>query len=111
MRALGLSIALAWSIAAWALVATFLVGCATALTHTRPPAAYIGKPASATIIVDNQTQVTSMCRAMGVSGNPVACANPTVMVMPDPCEYTGVYAEMMCHEVGHVLGWSKDHTE
>jgi hypothetical protein len=41
--------------------------------------------------------------------NTVACANPKTIWMPDPCQFSGAYAELMCHELGHVRGWHKSH--
>jgi len=103
MKALGLLTAITFSLLVW------VAGCQASLTHVRPPAQYIGRPASTTIIVDDQEAVTKMCMGLGLNANTVACASPKIMIVPDPCEYTGVYAELMCHEVGHVLGWPKDH--
>jgi len=37
--------------------------------------------------------------------NVEACANENVMILPDPCSYPGRYAEVVCHEIGHSLGW------
>jgi len=106
MRIVGLLTAITFSLLAWG---ALLTGCQEALTHIRPPAQYVGKPASTTIIIDDQEAVTKMCIGLGLDANTVACANPNIMIVPDPCEYTGVYAEMMCHETGHVLGWDKSH--
>ena len=106
MKSLGLIIALTFSLLAWGAI---LSGCQAALTHLRPPSQYIGKAASTTIIIDDQAAVTKMCMGLGLNEHTVACANPNIMIVPDPCEYTGVYAELMCHETGHVLGWHPSH--
>lgn len=106
MRTLGLIIAVTFSLLAWGAI---LTGCQAALTHIRPPAQYIGKPIATQIIIDDQEAVTKMCMGLGLNATTVACANPNIMIVPDPCEYTGVYAELMCHETGHANGWDKSH--
>lgn len=42
----------------------------------------------------------------------LSCAStkPTkVMVVPHPCQSSGEYAKIVCHELGHVNGWPADH--
>lgn len=39
-----------------------------------------------------------------------ACAAGPFVFMPNPCEYEGdAYADLLCHEQGHVNGWSGNH--
>lgn len=42
----------------------------------------------------------------------LACAevNGDRILMPDPCFHTEEsYARLLCHELGHIKGWPKDH--
>ena len=71
-----------------------------------PPRAFRG-PVQITVQFTNAENVESLCgmitngRLHGVE----ACANEQVMILPDPCGYPGRYAEIVCHEAGHALGW------
>ena len=51
--------------------------------------------------------VTAMCDTLGAGRTAIACASDTVMVMPEPCLWADrdQYAELVCHELGHVRGW------
>ncbi len=53
-------------------------------------------------------------------GNPlyVSCAIPTPegvagpdwrIVTPDPCTYDEAYARLVCHELAHAQGWTREH--
>ena len=55
-----------------------------------------------------QENVQSLCALIG-NPNAAACANDQVMIVPNPCAYRGYYAELMCHELGHVNGWGAEH--
>lgn len=71
-----------------------------------PPHQYRG-PARLTVQFTSPENVQSLC-ALITSGrlrNVEACANDTVMILPDPCTYPGRYAEVVCHEIGHARGW------
>jgi hypothetical protein len=51
------------------------------------------------------------CNAYGSYGT-LACTTrkDKVMIMPNPCQYEEDYAQLLCHELGHVRGWQHDDT-
>lgn len=101
-RAKGLLIVAGISLVLWALI-FFAVGQAFA---QRAPQAYRG---DVRIVVQftSARNVQNLCGMItrGRLTNVEACANDQVMILPDPCLYPGRYAEIVCHEVGHSLGW------
>jgi len=94
-----------WSVA-------FLLGCAfwaivaSVAFAQRAPQAYRG-PIQITVQFTSAQNVESICGMItdGRLRNVEACANENVMILPDPCSYPGRYAEVVCHEIGHSLGW------
>jgi len=76
----------------------------------RAPIAYRG-PVQITVQFASTENVENLCGMItgGRLRNVEACANEQVMILPDPCTYPGRYAEVVCHELGHVNGWGPDH--
>lgn len=74
-----------------------------------PPARYRGD-ATVTVQFRSPEAARSLCAIItgGRLSNNDACAADNFVIAPDPCAYGGRYAEIMCHEVGHVLGWRHD---
>lgn len=60
---------------------------------------------------ESAQNVASMCSLItsGRLQNRAACANTEIIIAPNPCDYGGRYAEIMCHELAHVNGWGADH--
>jgi hypothetical protein len=106
MRGVGLMIAFLISLVLWVLL---LSGCEPKPYAVKPPERYNGPRAVALLIIDSQAAITDACIAQKLPANTVACANPKTIWMPDPCQFSGAYAELMCHELGHVRGWHKSH--
>jgi hypothetical protein len=51
--------------------------------------------------------VESTCEMLTQLPNRLACANSNEIIAPNPCSYRGdYYADILCHELGHVNGWS-----
>jgi hypothetical protein len=56
--------------------------------------------------------VITLCGHLAGEGEIVlACASEKgqVMVVPNPCLAEGDYARLLCHELGHLNGWSGGH--
>jgi hypothetical protein len=39
----------------------------------------------------------------------VGCTVGGTIYVPNPCRWGDGYATLMCHELGHVNGWSAEH--
>lgn len=67
--------------------------------------------AVAVVMTGGQVPVHVYCSG-GLPTNQVilACTSPdrTIIAMPNPCEFadTERYARLLCHEMGHVNGWT-----
>lgn len=65
------------------------------------------------IITYDQNEVDRLCGGGDPMWTTLACsdsANNTV-AMPNPCTYpaTDFYAQILCHEIGHLNGWPPNH--
>lgn len=83
---------------------------------TMPPISRRGDARAIVEFIHPEAVASACAGAMVVSGTygePLACTRmepgrPTV-VMPNPCSFPwDAYAAMLCHEVGHVNGWTHD---
>lgn len=53
--------------------------------------------------------VTELCGQHGEPGV-IGCAYRDAMIVPNPCAFTDQsYAAALCHELGHINGWSANH--
>lgn len=79
---------------------------AEAATVERPPAEFISSDAM-TVRVYFVPDVQKACEAWGRYGSITGCANPLTgaLILPLPCRYRGEFADLTCHELGHLLGW------
>lgn len=75
----------------------------------RPPEHFRGDNWAVVTWVDI-AQVDGACRQMGAtdSGRIQGCAHGRSVVLPNPCRLEGFSAEVSCHELAHVNGWSHD---
>jgi hypothetical protein len=94
-----------WTVAAIISLAIWVLAYSVASAQ-RAPQMYRG-PVQITVQFTNAQNVESLCGMItnGRLHNVEACANERIMILPDPCIYPGRYAEIVCHERGHVLGW------
>lgn len=89
-------------------------GSGTAYFDGMPPARYQGEAAAIVLFVQD---VTQYCGTAPLGLSIIACARRTdkgvpVIIMPLPGAYANageVYARIITHEVGHVLGWGGEH--
>lgn len=109
-RLFGYALALAMSALLWCGLIS-LGGCATTPYFIRPPGPYNRGEAVVTLTVSHQQAITHHCTAQGLTPAAIACANPRALWMPDPCQFGGAYADLMCHELGHVRGWPANHIQ
>ena len=75
----------------------------------RPPLAFQGDTWAVVQWVDI-TKVDAACREMGanVGGRIQGCAKGRAVILPNPCRFEGFSADVTCHELAHVNGWSHD---
>lgn len=81
---------------------------AHALTIVRPPLEY---QHDATIRVTFEAPAKTEQRCAALTGNPsaISCAQIGTAMMPNPCVYNDdLYAQMMCHELGHANGMAPE---
>lgn len=77
-----------------------------------PPMQYRGDT-SFTVVTRSQDATTAYCREWGSRPDAYACDVEGVVNMPNPCQWGGndAYAQLLCHESGHHLGWPASHKE
>jgi hypothetical protein len=76
-----------------------------------PPKQHQGD-VTATVHFVSPERVTELCGGAVKGKIVVACAtaSPPQMAVPNPCSFPGeTYARILCHETGHVAGWTKGH--
>lgn len=76
-----------------------------------PPARYDGE-AAAVVVFKND--VATVCGVAPPGFEILACASQErgIIVMPNPCDAIfrdEMFAKIMCHEKGHILGWNATH--
>lgn len=72
-----------------------------------PPLRFQG---NATAIVRFVTDVGPECANAPEGYLVLACSEGPVIIMPNPCRYPNErYARLLCHEIGHLNFWGKDH--
>lgn len=73
-----------------------------------PPARYQTNNIAQVVFVD-RADIQRICRSS--NPNVVACASGNTIIMQNPCPsaYYSYYAQIMCHELGHVNGWPGYH--
>ena len=117
------------TIAVWASATLFIAGglagayvsgraaARPAMYTEKPPAAYRGAFSARLTVLSTPEAVANTCRWAGFPVPPggylAACyikATDTI-IAPSPCLGGGWYADLLCHEGGHTLGWSEDHTQ
>lgn len=85
-----------------------LAACEPGRQASEPPKRYQGDAVAA---VSFQTSPTcgGATHEAGVSVE--ACAGGGWINAPNPCQWPGTdtYAQLLCHEVGHVNGWPANH--
>ena len=114
-RVLG-AFAAAFALISAAPVATASPRLATA-NNGLPPERFRGNT-SAVVIFTDKAGVGEICGTVPPPQQIIACAFRTktgtpVIVMPNACKIGEVelYARIMCHEAGHIQGWTGDHEE
>ena len=86
----------------------------TPFSNGRPPARFQGH-ATVTLEITDQAGIDRICHPL--FGRPPAnmktdgCQTGDRVVLPNPCDFpeTDRYAAMLCHELGHANGWSRNH--
>lgn len=73
----------------------------------RPPERFQGDGWAIVTWVD-VAQVDAACRQMGAEadGRIQGCAKGRNVILPNPCRLEGYSADVTCHELGHVNGWT-----
>lgn len=72
----------------------------------QPPVEFQGPVSVRTHFV---ADVDTVCRAQGVTTPPdwtvMACHRAGEVWLPLPCDQEDLFADLVCHEAGHALGW------
>ena len=90
--------------------AIVVVACSVASSGVvRPPERFQGDNWAVVTWVDI-AEVDTVCREAGATeaGRIQGCARGRNVILPNPCRLEGFSAEVTCHELGHVNGWSHD---
>lgn len=84
---------------------------ALALMAVEPPHVIPEPPArfqhdqNVDVFFTNDSGITSNCPEGSYS-----CANDKIIFLPNPCTIKGDwFAAVVCHELGHVNGWTQEH--
>lgn len=78
--------------------------------YTLPPENYRGDN-SVPVTFAKPELVQELCGRRGVK-ELIACTTDKAMIVPNPCAYPNQsYARTLCHELGHVNLWARDHEE
>jgi hypothetical protein len=75
-----------------------------------PPVGYQGSVSAAVHFMD-QAAVAAICEERGLSLT-AACAEigGSQIWIENPCDWPGdSYAQLLCHEIGHINGWPANH--
>lgn len=101
----------------WALLALLVVAAGVSLStqdDNWPPPRYQQPDITATIRFTDQATVEKVCGKAPKGWTTRGCAVSGAITVQDPCspQYQGKddsYARLICHELGHLNGWSGDH--
>ena len=85
----------------------------TPFSNGRPPTRFQGH-ATVTLQIADQAGIDAICHPL--FGRPPAgmrtdgCQTGDRVILPNPCDFPeDRYATMLCHELGHANGWSRNH--
>jgi hypothetical protein len=108
MKALGLLIALTFSLLAWG---ALLSGCQAQTDYgiAKPPERFATGPVAVEAIFTTPAEVDKLCQMTGLAPGMIGCAGPTILILPYPDPSASHYEALVNHELGHVRGWPKDH--
>jgi hypothetical protein len=82
-----------------------------------PPVEQTGDNSALVYFVQNEEVINAACKNKNPSTIILGCVysstkkgQPPLMIIGNPCDYPDEkYARHVCHELGHVNGWPKDH--
>lgn len=87
--------------------ALLLAACEPAPPVQRPPPAL--QDDLADVRVGFLTDIDRACRTPSApAGEIYGCELYGKIFVANPCSQTGAYADVLCHELGHVHGWRHD---
>lgn len=92
------------------MAALLLAGCEPGRQATEPPQRYQGdNVAVLTFSASAPADCAGGSREFGVTVE--ACTRGNLVTVPNPCAWPGSdpYAQLLCHELGHVNGWPSNH--
>ena len=95
-----------------AVPATITTPNATYYSDSEPPVRF-RKSGSVTVQFTTQAGINSICGKAPCNMVTLGCleTGPARMILPNPCSYPASddYAELVCHELGHLNGWPATH--
>ena len=73
-----------------------------------PPERYRG---DAKVQVRFTSHAEPLCNIIKAKRGSIACApvGGDLIIAPNPCGWRDPYAKLMCHELGHSMGWGAEH--
>lgn len=76
-----------------------------------PPRAY-QHPSTFIVSTVPSNLITLTCDRLGATHADAACERDGAVYLPNPCDFPrDDYARLMCHEMGHINGWSANHSD
>jgi hypothetical protein len=108
MKALGLLIAITFSLLAWggvAMAARMLFG------FEQPPQRFATGPVAVEAIFTSPAEVDKLCQMTGLAPGMIGCAGPRILILPYPDPRASHYEALVNHELGHVRGWGRYHEQ
>lgn len=94
------------------LLSLMLAACQPGRQASEPPARYQGAAFALAQFADTATVLRVCGGSAHEAGVMVeACVRNSVIIAPNPCQWPGsdTYAQLLCHEMGHVNGWPANH--
>jgi hypothetical protein len=97
--------------AAIAAALTAVSGFGTTVDNDWPPYRFREVGIATVQFVRSQNEIDHLCGAAPKHFVTEGCTrDDEVIVLPDPCEYTGEFARIACHENAHRFGaWPRNH--
>jgi len=102
------------------LLALCLAACTSSAPlkqYEQPAFPYVARPTpdaqgdrAAMVFFIDQSLTAKKCEEWGADiNNALACAGFGFIILPNPCEFSDErYAQIACHELGHLNGWHHD---
>jgi hypothetical protein len=87
--------------------------CVASCASITPPTQYQRDAEARVTFLSARNDAIARCQMLGAPQGAQACGGAAgFIVAPNPCVYAGdPYADLLCHELGHVNGWPASHPQ